>query len=80
MSKVDQTQNLVDGQRRETLTQFLNRFSKVVAVHNSVGQNACATHNGSPRNLARDLFDQLASQPIDGIRIEVHNVDAPFSS
>jgi hypothetical protein len=26
------------------------------------------------------LFDQLASQPIDGIRIEVHNVDAPFSS
>ncbi len=46
MGKLDQAFDLVNGQRREALAQFLNRFPEVEAIHNGVGQNARPAHDG----------------------------------
>ena len=48
VSKLDQTFDLVNRQRREALAQFRHDFPEVVAVYNSVGKYAGAAHDRPP--------------------------------
>lgn len=79
VGKLDQPLDLGDRERGKPLLNFLDGVAEIVAVHDGVGHNARAAHDGPPRYLAGNLLDRLTSQPID-IRIDVRPARARLLS
>lgn len=65
MCKRDETLDLLDRERRPILADLLNACPAIKATHHWPWQNACAPHDGLPRNFARNTFDQFTTGPID---------------